>query len=57
MTPQLKAKPVAIKLVVGPASQKREVKSTVSADVLAKIYDLILQTDKPATTTEPDFSK
>lgn len=51
------AKPVSIKLVVGPASQKREVKGVVSPDVLAKIYELLLQSDTGKTSTQPNFSK
>jgi hypothetical protein len=51
------AKPVAIKLVVGPASAKREVKSVVSPEILAKIYELLLQSDTGKTSTQPNFSK
>jgi hypothetical protein len=53
----LTAKPVAIKLVVGPASAKREVKSTVSPEVLAKIYELLLQNETSKTATQPNFTK
>jgi hypothetical protein len=53
----LTAKPVAIKLVVGPASSKREVKSTVSPEVLAKIYELLLQNETSKTATQPNFTK
>jgi hypothetical protein len=51
------AKPVSIKLVVGPASQKREVKGVVSPEILAKIYELLLQSEPAKTATQPNFAK